>query len=100
MHRCSHPGSRQAAAALGARFRSSGKRPRPRLAQKGRATTWGAGWVAAREPSWHTKERGNSSSGTTFPGFILGLERRLGGIERRRVAVALAVGEQERHAPK
>jgi hypothetical protein len=67
-----------------------GKRPRPRLAQKGRATTWGAGWVAAREPSWHTKERGNSSSGTTFPGFILGVERRLGLIERGGVPVAVA----------
>jgi|SRR5580704_10855674 hypothetical protein len=34
------------------------------------------------------------------PALILRPERRLGRIERRRVPVALAVGEQERHVPK
>jgi hypothetical protein len=38
------------------------------------------------------------SSGTTFPGDILGPERRLGLIERRRVPVVLTVAEREPHA--
>ena len=76
------------------------KEPRRRLAQR-RGYNVGCGLCGSPQaPSCHIRRRVNRSVSTTVKLLVLDPERRLGFIERRRVAVALPAGQLEAHAPK